>query len=335
MIIPIRTWNGDYDIVLEKGALEHAGEWLKLDRKVLILTDDGVPAKYADQVASVSAEPYVLRLPAGEATKCIPMWEKILETMLDAGFNRGDCLVAVGGGVIGDLGGFAAACYMRGIEFYNVPTTLLSQVDSSIGGKTAVDFKGTKNTVGSFYPPKRVLIDPDTLKTLEPRQRNAGMAEVIKMAASFDAELFELLETGSLEDAGLTEVIRQALEIKKRVVEEDPKENGLRKALNFGHTVGHAIESLENGCLLHGECVALGMIPLSHGKARERIRKTLEKWDLPTRYEKAGESLLPLMKHDKKADKDSITAVVVDEIGSFRFEKMTAEALAEAAEVLK
>ena len=243
--------------------------------------------------------------------------------------------VSAGGGVIGDLGGFAAACYMRGIDFYNVPTTLLSQVDSSIGGKTAVDFRGTKNTVGSFYPPKRVLIDPDTLKTLNPRQRNAGMAEVIKMAASFDAELFELLETGSLEDEGLTEVIRRALEIKKRVVEEDPKENGLRKALNFGHTVGHAIESLENGSLLHGECVALGMIPLSHGKARERIRKTLEKWNLPTRYEKAGGSLLPLMKHDKKADKDSITAVVVDEIGSFRFEKMTAEALAEAAEVLK
>lgn len=335
MIIPIRTWNGDYEIELEKGALEHAGECLKLDRKVLILTDDGVPTEYAGRIASASTEPYVLRLPAGEATKCIPMWEKVLQTMLDAGFNRGDCLVAVGGGVIGDLGGFAAACYMRGIDFYNVPTTLLSQVDSSIGGKTAVDFRGTKNTVGSFYPPKRVLIDPDTLETLEPRQRSAGMAEVIKMAASFDADLFEQLETGTLEDEDLTGVIRRALEIKKRVVEEDPKENGLRKALNFGHTIGHAIESMENGRLLHGECVALGMIPLSYDAARERIRKTLEKWNLPIRYEKAGEGLLSLMKHDKKAEKDSITAVVVDEIGSFRFEKMTAEALAEAAEVLK
>lgn len=334
MIIPIRTWNGDYDIVLENGALAHTGEWLQLDRKTLVLTDDGVPAEYAERIAAAAEKPYVLRLPAGEATKSISMWEKVLETMLDAGFGRGDCLVAVGGGVVGDLGGFAAACYMRGIDFYNVPTTLLSQVDSSVGGKTAVDFRNTKNTVGSFYPPKRVLIDPDTLKTLDPRQWNAGMAEVIKMAATFDADLFALLETGNAKDR-LFDVIRRALEIKKAVVEKDPKEDGLRKALNFGHTVGHAIESTENGRLLHGECVALGMIPLSHGTARERIRRTLERFDLPTRYEKAGESLLPLMKHDKKAEKENITAVEVDEIGSFRFEKKTAEALAEAAEVLK
>ena len=334
MIIPIRTWNGEYDIVLENGALAHAAEWLKLDRKTLVLTDDGVPAGYAERIAAASAEPYVLRLPAGEATKCISMWEKVLETMLNAGFTRGDCLVAVGGGVIGDLGGFAAACYMRGIDFYNVPTTLLSQVDSSVGGKTAVDFRNTKNTVGSFYPPKRVLIDPETLKTLEPRQWSAGMAEVIKMAATFDADLFAMLETENVKEC-FFDVIRRALEIKKDVVEKDPKESGLRKALNFGHTIGHAIESRENGRLLHGECVALGMIPLSNGPARERIRKTLEKYDLPTRYEKAGKELISWLTHDKKAEKDGITTVVVDEIGSFRFEVKTAEALADVAEALK
>lgn len=335
MIIPVRADNGGYDIILEKGALCRAGEWLNLNRKVLILTDDGVPEQYVNLIAEQAKEPVIFRTAQGEASKCVAVWEQILTTMLEAGFTRGDCLTAVGGGVMGDLGGFAAACYMRGIDFYNVPTTLLSQVDSSVGGKTAVDFCGMKNIVGSFYPPKRVLIDPDVLRTLDPRQYAAGMAEVIKMAAAFDAELFEMLESNDIAGDRLTDVIHGALNIKKKVVEEDPLERGIRKALNFGHTVGHAIESMEEGRLLHGECVALGMIPMSNGEARERIISILKRFNLPIRYEKAGDALVQLLRHDKKACGKDITAVMVEQIGSFCFQQMTAEELSKASEVLK
>lgn len=335
MIIPVRADNGGYDIILEKGVLCHAGEWLNLNRKVLILTDDGVPEQYVNLLAGQVKEPVIFRTAQGETSKCIAVWEKILTAMLDNGFTRGDCLTAVGGGVMGDLGGFAAACYMRGIDFYNVPTTLLSQVDSSVGGKTAVDFGGMKNIVGSFYPPQKVLIDPDVLQTLDPRQYAAGMAEVIKMAAAFDAELFEMLETGDTTGDRLTDIIHGALKIKKKVVEEDPLEKGIRKALNFGHTIGHAIESMEEGRLLHGECVALGMIPMSNGEARGRITEILKHYGLPTQYEKAGDELIQMLRHDKKACGQDITAVVVDRIGSFRFQQMTAEELSKASEVLK
>lgn len=335
MTIPVRTENGGYDIILENGILQHAGEWLGLNRKVLVLTDDGVPEQYARTVAAQCREPILFRAAQGESTKNLRVWEEILETMTNSGMTRDDCLVAVGGGVMGDLGGFAAACYMRGIDFYNIPTTLLSQVDSSVGGKTAVDFHGMKNLVGSFYPPKRVLIDPETLKTLDRRQTAAGMAEVIKMAATCDADLFRLLEEKTVNQTDMEKVIRGALNIKIRIIEDDPHEKGLRKVLNFGHTVGHAIESLEEGSLLHGECVGLGMIPMSEGNARERIRNLLERVGLPVRYEKAGTDLLPAILHDKKATDNGITAVTVEEIGSYRFRKMSAEELCQASEVLR
>lgn len=335
MIIPVRTVNGDYDIILQNGVLQRAGEFLNLNRKVLILTDDGVPECYAAALTEKCREPYVIRISHGENAKCVRNWEDILKTMMQSGFTRGDCLAAVGGGVMGDLGGFAAACYMRGIDFYNIPTTLLAQVDSSVGGKTAVDFYGMKNLVGCFYPPARVLIDPEILKTLNRRELAAGMAEVIKIAAACDAELFETLESGMTEQNDAVNVIRRALDIKKRIVEEDPYETGIRKVLNFGHTIGHAVESLEGGKLLHGECVALGMLAMSKGEAQKRIRCLLQKWELPIQYNRAGPELLPALVHDKKNAENGITAVEVNNIGSYRFRIMSPEELCMASEVLK
>lgn len=325
MIIPVNADNGCYDIVLERGSLKKAGQLLELDRRVLVVTDEGVPPEYAGCVAGQCKEPVVVTVPRGEGSKSFKQLERLLSAMLEASFTRGDCVVAVGGGVVGDLSGFAASCYMRGIDFYNIPTTLLSQVDSSVGGKTAVNFGGVKNIVGAFYQPKKVIIDPETLKTLERRQLMAGLAEAIKMAATSSAELFELIEKSEDLDADLPEIIRRSLCIKRDVVEQDPKENGLRRILNFGHTVGHAVEGFNKGKLLHGECVALGMPPMCSGEALERVTKVLKKYGLPTQIEQSADELMPYLKHDKKMTANSVKVVLVDKIGQFRICDMKPE----------
>lgn len=325
MIIPVNADNGCYDIVLERGSLKKAGQLLELDRRVLVVTDEGVPPEYAGCVASQCREAIVVTVPRGEGSKSFEQLERLLSAMLEASFTRGDCVVAVGGGVVGDLSGFAASCYMRGIDFYNIPTTLLSQVDSSVGGKTAVNFGGVKNIVGAFYQPKKVIIDPGTLKTLERRQLMAGLAEAIKMAATSSAELFEIIEKSEDLDADLPEIIRRSLCIKRDVVEQDPKENGLRRILNFGHTVGHTVEGFNKGKLLHGECVALGMPPMCSGEALERVTKVLKKYGLPTEIEQSADELMPYLKHDKKMTADLVKVVLVDKIGQFRICDMRPE----------
>lgn len=325
MIVPVKTDTWDYDIVLEPGAIEKAGELLDLNRRTLIVTDSGVPVRYAETVAAQCKDAVIVTIPQGEQSKCFDEFKHLLQEMLDASFTRSDCVVAVGGGVTGDLSGFAASCYMRGVDFYNIPTTLLSQVDSSIGGKTAIDFGGVKNIVGAFYQPKKVVIDPKVLKTLSRRQLMAGLAEAIKMAATNDAELFSLIERSADLTADLPEMIYRALMIKKSVVELDPRETGLRRVLNFGHTIGHAVESFNAGRLLHGECVALGMIPMSGENAAMRIRAVLKKYGLPTEIGQTADELMPFLKHDKKTGADGISAVVVDEIGKFRLCRMSAD----------
>ena len=165
---------------------------MNLNRKVLVVTDSGVPEEYSSIIVDAAKEPVLVTLPEGEGSKTLDSFGMLCRRMLDEGFTRRDCVVAVGGGVCGDMAGFAAASYMRGIDFYNVPTTVLSQVDSSIGGKTAIDFGGYKNIVGAFYPPRAVLIDPDTLKTLPARQISNGLSEAVKMALTSDEELFQI-----------------------------------------------------------------------------------------------------------------------------------------------
>ena len=307
-----------YDIILKNGALENLYQFARLDRRVAVVTDAGVPAEYAQRVADQCRDAKIITVPQGEASKSMKILESVLRQMLEFNMGRGDLVIAVGGGVVGDLAGFAASIYMRGIDFINCPTTTLSMIDSSIGGKTAIDFGGVKNIVGAFYQPKKVIIDPEVLETLSRRQLMAGLAEAIKMAATNDAELFELIENSADLTADLPQIIYRALMIKKNVVEQDPRETGLRKVLNFGHTIGHAVESFNAGKLLHGECVALGMIPMSGESAAARIRSVLEKYGLPSRIGQSAEELMPFLKHDKKMASDGIAAVIVDEIGSFR-----------------
>lgn len=322
----VKNQNGSYNILIENGALKKAGEFFNLKRKVLIVTDSGVPKEYADTVASLCESPVIFRTESGEQNKCIGKYSEILKVLTENNFDRKDCVTAVGGGVMGDLAGFAAATYMRGIDFYNIPTTLLSQVDSSIGGKTAIDFEGCKNIVGAFYPPKGVLIDPEVLNTLSKRQFACGMAEAIKMFATFDGLTFSELESGELTD--ISEIIIRALRVKKSVVEKDEKESGLRMSLNFGHTVGHAIESASaktDNPLLHGECVSIGMMCFCSKEVKTRLEKLLKKYNLPTDFCGSKEEIKQLLLHDKKCDGDTVNTVYADKIGSFVIKKMTAD----------
>lgn len=335
-VLHMKLGANGYDITVERGALDKAGELLKLDRRVLIVTDDGVPFNYSDKIASFCKEPHVVTLPQGEQNKCMATYMKLLEKMVEFKFDRGDCVVAVGGGVMGDLAGFVASTYMRGVDFYNVPTTLLSQIDSSIGGKVAVDFAGYKNLVGAFYQPKAVLIDPDVLSTLSSRQLACGMAEAVKMFAIFNEEMFCEVEENY--DEKIDKIIIEALKIKKAVVEEDEKEKGLRKVLNFGHTVGHAIESIEESSdypLFHGECVGIGMLCMSSPDIVKRLRHILHRMDIPTSWRGYEKELKAAMLHDKKAGGDTISVILVDKLGTFREEKMTVdEIIARCREVL-
>ncbi len=344
MILTLDLGKNSYDIVIEHGAIDRACELLNLNRKVLVVTDSGVPEIYAQKVASACKAPTVVTVEQGEASKAFTTLEYLCTVMLEGGFTRTDAVVAVGGGVVGDLAGFASACFMRGIDFYNIPTTLLSQVDSSIGGKTAINHAGVKNCIGAFHQPKKVLIDPDVLATLPARQIANGLSEAIKMAACFDDALFTRMENEDM-SAILDDIIIGSLKIKKAVVEQDETEKGLRRVLNFGHTLGHGIEACagleddprrgEDG-LYHGECVALGMLPMCSTAVRDRILSVLKKAGLPTTAKFNLDTALEALSHDKKLEGDTIHYIYVPEIGRFEmkfsslaeFKSMAKEALA-------
>lgn len=327
MTLHFREGQDAYEISIARRGLSLASGLFNLDRKVLVVTGEGVPQAYARAILGQCSEGFLLSLPDGEDHKTLASVELILEALLDHGFTRSDAIVAVGGGVVGDTAGFAAACYMRGIDWYNVPTTLLSQADSSVGGKTGVNFHGIKNLVGAFKQPAGVLIDPDTLDTLSPRLFAEGFAEIVKMAATGDASLFRLLESTADPRPLMEEILAAALSIKIAVVEADPRESGLRAVLNFGHTIGHAVEGAGQGKYYHGEAVAIGMLYMSCGEAAGRIEDLLKKYGLPTEDPFSADELMAFAAHDKKNRGGRIKLVKVKEIGSFTFEEAGPEEL--------
>lgn len=322
MIINVNTSSKKYDVIIEKNILEKVNNYLDLNRKVLIVTDDGIPSCYINTVKTQCLNPFVYIVKQGESSKNFENYQNILSFMIENKFTRTDAVIAIGGGVVGDLSGFVSSTYMRGIDFYNIPTTLLSQVDSSIGGKTAIDLNGIKNVVGSFYQPSCVIIDPITLKTLDSRQLHAGLVEAIKMAATSNIDLFNLIKESKNLFDDIEKIIYESLLIKKNVVENDEKELGLRRVLNFGHTIGHAIESYYDMELLHGECVGLGMLFMSNEKVKKEIKEILEKYNLPTSCKVNKEAFISLIAHDKKASGSKISIIYVDAIGSYKEEKI-------------
>lgn len=328
MMMTVHLGSRSYPIVLERGSLGRLGQLVDLERKVLVVTDDGVPREYLQAVLDQCSQGYHLVVPAGESAKSPAMLELLWQRLLEHGFHRQDLVVALGGGVVGDLAGFGAASYMRGIDFVGIPTTTLAQIDSSIGGKVAVNLGGVKNIVGAFYQPRLVLIDPDTLATLPRRHFTNGLAEAVKAGLIGDAELFRLFETGD-PDRDVEEIIRRALEVKRRVVEQDETEQGLRAILNFGHTLGHGIESAMGlGGLYHGECVALGMLPMIRdGELRRRTREVYRRLGLPLWADFDKDKAWQAMQNDKKAGAGLVKAVLVRQAGEASIEEVAMEEL--------
>jgi 3-dehydroquinate synthase len=305
---------------------------IEYDGKVAILTNPKVAGLHLKTLLSrlAAKEVYIITIADGEQYKNWESIEFILDRMFDHRLNRKSLLIAFGGGVIGDMGGFASSLYNRGIDFIQIPTTLLSQVDASVGGKTGINNKYGKNLIGAFHQPKAVHIDPSFLDTLPAREFGAGVAEIVKMAVTFNAQFFEWLENNDLREGdNLIQAITQAVQTKARVVEADEKEQGLRAALNYGHTFGHVIENeTRYETYLHGESVAIGMIMandlacdvglMNHEEAK-RVRAVLERYDLPLTYPIADvEKFYQAFFLDKKSSDASITFILPHSIGGVK-----------------
>lgn len=326
MKIHVDLKENGYDIIMEHGALANVKDYVDLNRKVMVITDEGVPLEYATSVVAQCSEGYLHVVPQGEDSKSLSIFKEICEDLLEQQFSRKDCIIALGGGVVGDLSGYVAASYMRGIDFIQIPTTTLSQIDSSIGGKVAINLDEVKNIIGAFYQPKLVIIDPDTLQTLPKRHYINGLIEALKEGLIYDESLFALFETGDIYK-DLDQIIEKALYVKKDVVEKDEKEQHLRKILNFGHTIGHAIESYYHlSDYLHGECVAFGMLYFIEDEdIKKRVLAIYDKLGIKASAPYDPESVYALLCNDKKAAHGSVSIVKVKEIGKAEIQDMKLE----------
>jgi 3-dehydroquinate synthase len=302
-------------------------------KQLLIVTNDVVAPLYLSRVQSAlrGREIETLIVPDGERHKTLATFTTVIDRLIDARFHRDCCLVALGGGVIGDLTGYAAASYQRGVDFVQVPTTLLAQVDSSVGGKTAVNHPRAKNMIGSFHQPIAVLADSSTLRSLPARELGAGLAEIVKYGVIVDAPFFAWLEQHvddlkRLDPAALTYAIRRSCEIKAAIVAEDEREQGRRALLNLGHTFGHALEAIGGyERWLHGEAVAIGIVLAARTSAAlgwlpagdcERIERLLARAGLPTKASEVNPAeLLDRMRGDKKADRSGSRLILIRALG--------------------
>ena len=321
-----------YEILLERGLLSRAGEeCAKLfapGARVMSSSDSNVYPLFGEKVAVALREAgfrvFSCTFPAGEQSKQLSTVEGFYRALAENHFTRSDFVVALGGGVTGDMAGFAAATFLRGIDFVQVPTSLLAQVDSSVGGKTGVDLPFGKNLVGAFHQPRLVLIDPDTLDALPPHFFADGMGEVIKYGCIRDKDLFENLEKQDVKEH-LKEVIFRCVDCKRQIVEADALEKGERMLLNFGHTLGHAMEKLRDfQGLSHGEAVGIGMVLLSQAGEKagltqpgtaDRIATLLEKYGLPTKTTDTPAELAAAASLDKKTDGDNLHLILLQSIG--------------------
>ena len=333
----------DYDILIERGLLERAGELcrsaLPRARKLAMVTDANVGPLYAGQVkASLEQAGFAVQvttLPAGEHTKCADSLSALWETFMTFGLTRTDAVVALGGGVIGDLAGFAAATALRGVDFVQIPTTLLAQVDSSVGGKVAIDLRSGKNLAGAFWQPRLVLMDPNVLNTLDDKTFSDGMAEVIKYGCIRDGEFFSFLEQHPSRPEIMEEiehVLYTCCDLKREVVVEDERDTGVRMLLNFGHTLGHAYELAGNyEVWTHGQAVAAGMVKAAElGRAlgitpdgtAQRITALLKQFALPVAMECTHEQYADAVGLDKKGSGDKISLILLEAIGNAVARKM-------------
>ena len=338
-----------YPISIGKGIIRQVGLYLqkaKVAKRYGIISDDRVAELYGHQLqeslhlAGIACDLFVF--PHGEASKHLLTIGQLASTLAEKGFDRGDALIALGGGVTGDITGFLASIYMRGIPFVQIPTSLLAQVDSSVGGKTGVDIPQGKNLIGTFYQPRAVFIDTDVLQTLPKEEFLGGMAEVIKYGASIDADFFTWLGQNreailALDPTVIVPMIRRCCEMKASVVEQDERESGLRRILNFGHTIGHAVEAASGYQLIHGFAVAIGMRAVAELAVRggyadqsvaESIVQILRAYNLPTEIPPGfdRETLRKYLLSDKKTIGGRVFFVLPEIIGKVRITDQVEEA---------
>ncbi len=334
-----------YEILIDKGILDSTGEFIrsvKSSGKVAVITDDNVKGHYGERVMksleSAGFSPKMYVFPHGEASKNHTTLLGIYDFLSASGYTRSDFIVALGGGVVGDTAGYAAATYMRGIDFVQIPTTVVSQADSSVGGKTAVDIKGGKNLVGAFHQPRLVICDTDTLNTLTPEFFSDGMAEVVKHGMIKSAELFEILSAKDIK-ANIVDIMKRNVSIKGQVVENDEREKGERMLLNFGHTLGHALEKYYNFTgLTHGCAVAVGMSTFTHIAERrgmckagvaEKLDALLQKCGLPITDDAPMDELFKISLGDKKHLANGMNVVICSDIGESKVVRMSVDEYAE------
>lgn len=327
-----------YEVQIGSGLLTGCGERIRAVTpravRCVLVTDDTVAPLYAERVerelADAGYECARFVIPSGEQSKNAESFIRLLNFCADFRLTRTDLIAALGGGVVGDLAGFAAASYMRGVSFVQLPTTLLAAVDSSVGGKTAIDLDAGKNLAGAFYQPSLVLCDYDTLATLRPEVFTDGCAEVIKYSVLGDEALFAHLEQRG-QDFDTEYVIARCVEMKRDIVNADEFETGCRRLLNLGHTLGHAVEKRSGFALSHGRSVAIGLAAVAHSAASEgictpecaeRIIRCLRRFGLPTETEYGLDELYDIMLSDKKRSGDSVSIIVPEKIGACRVEPM-------------
>lgn len=341
MVIRVEAPSGGYDVTIANGISDY-GSLLHADgaEKIAVITDDNVRALYFDEVESkltkAGYKVYACTIQHGEGSKNGGTYLNILEFLAERSFSRRDAVLALGGGVVGDIAGFAAATYMRGIKYIQMPTTLLSMTDSSVGGKTAIDLHAGKNLAGAFWQPVSVIADTQTLNTLPQEEIKNGLGELIKYAVIEGGEILELLEDGW--DKHVERIVALAVDIKRRIVEADERENGLRRVLNLGHTPAHAAEKLSGYSMPHGFAVAAGVNIVMRASAVScgcpkkdvaRIKKLCKRYGLPTSLPYTPEAMSAEASHDKKADGDYVNLVVARRIGKVESVRLPIEKLAD------
>ena len=307
MELKVNLKDNQYSVIIGNNILGSIDQYYSLNRKVLVISDDNIPSCYYEKVLNKCLNGYKYIIKHGEESKSIDNYLSINKFLLDNEFARDDLIIAIGGGVVGDLSAFVASTYKRGINFINIPTSTLAMIDSSVGGKTAINFEGVKNVLGTFYQPKLVLIDLDTLNTLDERHFNNGLIEALKMGIILDNEIIDLFNDYK---ANIFDIIVKSLKAKIKIIEQDEKENNLRKILNFGHTIGHALEIL-NQDLLHGEAVAKGMLYMLSGVQKDEIKAIINKLNIPLNYYINNLDVINLIKNDKKVSNNKIDMIVI------------------------
>jgi 3-dehydroquinate synthase len=316
MKITVKSSRFDYNVFIKKDLLDNIEDYIDVEKSYVIISDDNIPEKIIKKVSSKIKNSLIIKFPEGEKSKSFEEYFRIINLLIDKSITKETTIIALGGGVTGDLAGFISSTLYRGVPYIQIPTTLLAQIDSSIGGKVAINVGNIKNSVGQIYPPKLVLIDPATLETLPERHFNNGMAEMIKYGMIHSRELFNYIKNKDVYN-NLEKLIYDSIMIKKAYVEEDEYDNQKRHILNFGHTYGHAYESYYNyDKYLHGEAVALGMMKVVNKDIAEELSLILQKFSLPIKDSATKEELIDYIKRDKKAKTEGIDFVLLENIGN-------------------